>query len=463
VRWLYSLLLYLALPFVTLIVAVRGLRDREYWRGWRERFGFGAGAVAGAGAGAGAGAVAGAGVRCAGGGIWVHAVSVGEVQAAAVLIDALAMRLPGVAIALSCATPTARLRARALLPDVPVSYAPYDLPGSVRRCLARLAPRLLIVLETELWPNLLHQAQCSGVTVLFASARVSERSANRYRRVPGLLRAALASGVWVGAQSEADARRFARLGVPESRISVVGNIKFDRALPSGLDERGAQLRGKYGSGRPVWVAGSTHAGEEPIVLAAHRRLLGQQPQALLILAPRHPQRFAAAAAAIGAQGFRFRRRSADADRGDAAAGDASGGDASGGDASGGDYYQVLLLDTLGELADFYAAADVAFVGGSLVPIGGHNLLEPAALGVPVLSGPEQFNAPQVAEALSAQGALTLVHSADELAAELARLLSHPEARARQGAAGRAAIDANRGALARLLRLVEELAPARDAA
>jgi 3-deoxy-D-manno-octulosonic-acid transferase len=438
-RWLYTLLLYLALPWITLIIAGRGLANREYWRGWGERFG--------------------AGLPRGGGGIWVHAVSVGEVQAAAVLIDALAMRLPGVAITLSCATPTARLRARSLLPGVAVSYAPYDLPGSVRRCLARLRPRLLIVLETELWPNLLHQAQRAGVPVLFASARVSERSVGRYRRVPGLLRAALASGVWVGAQSEADARRFAVLGVPPARISVVGNIKFDRALPQGLLERGAQLRAHYGAGRPIWVAGSTHAGEEMIVLAAHRQLLRQQPRALLILAPRHPQRFAAAAAAIVAQGFGCRRRSAEDAGGDGAA---RGGGAAGDDAPTRDY-QVLLLDTLGELADFYAAADVAFVGGSLVPVGGHNLLEPAALGLPVLSGPEQSNAPQVAQALGAQGALTLVHDAEELAAALARLLSDPQARAVQGAAGRAAVEANRGALARLLRLVEELAPASHAA
>jgi len=226
--------------------------------------------------------------------------------------------------------------------------------------------------------------------------------------------------------------------VPAARISVVGNLKFDRALPPELVERGTRLRARYGARRPVWVAGSTHAGEEPIVLAAHRQLLDQQPRALLMLAPRYPQRFEAAAAAIGAQGFGFVRRTA-------ATGEETPAD-----------YQVLLLDTLGELADFYAAADVAFVGGSLVPIGGHNLLEPAALGVPVLSGPEQFNAPQVAEALGAQGALTLVHDAAELAAALARLLSDREARARQGAAGRAVIDANRGALARLLQLVEAL-------
>jgi 3-deoxy-D-manno-octulosonic-acid transferase len=459
VRRLYTLLLYLALPLVTLTVAVRGLRQREYWRGWSARFGFGAPVM--------------------GGGIWVHAVSVGEVQAAAVLIEALAPRWPESEITLSCATPTARLRARALLPQVPVSYAPYDLPGSVRRCLARLRPRLLIVLETELWPNLLHQARCASVPVLIASARVSERSMRRYARFPGLLRAALANDVWVGAQTEADGQRFAALGVPPARISVSGNIKFDRTLPPGIAERGAQLRARYGAGRPVWVAGSTHAGEEPIVLAAHRRLLERQPHALLILAPRHPQRFAAATAAIAAQGLRAIRRTGAALDGpggpdvpaglDVPAGPArpagpagpAGPVAPAAPVAAADQPQVLLLDTLGELSDFYAAADVAFVGGSLVPIGGHNLLEPAALGLPVLSGPAQFNAPQVAQLLQAQGALTLVHDADQLAAVLARLLSDRDARAAQGAAGLAAIDANRGALQRLLKLVEALDPGRS--
>ena len=421
VRRLYTLLLYLTLPWVSLLVAVRGLRNPGYWHGWQDRFGFGpAGAP---------------------GGIWVHAVSVGEVQAAAVLIDALRARMPASVITLSCATPTARARGRALLPGLDVRYAPYDLPGSVRRCLRSLAPRMLIVLETELWPNLLHQAQRAGVPVLIASARVSERSTRIYRRLPGLLRAALAADVWVGAQTDTDARRFATLGVPAARLCVVGNLKFDRALPPELMARGRQLRARYAAGRPVWAAGSTHAGEEQIVLDAHTRLLAQLPRALLILAPRHPQRFTAAAASVAAHGFHCRQRSADPAAGD---------------------YQVLLLDTLGELSDFYAAADVAFVGGSLTPVGGHNLLEPAALGLPVLAGPHNFNSPEVARALGRQGALTIVHDAAELAAALARLLADQEARTRQGAAGRAAIDANRGALERLLGLIDQL-PARNAA
>jgi 3-deoxy-D-manno-octulosonic-acid transferase len=417
VRRLYTLLLYLALPFASLVVALRGLTEREYWRGGWARFGFGP--------------------PRAGGGIWVHAVSVGEVQAAAVLIEALRARSPALEITLSCATPTGRARGRALLPGLDVRYGPYDLPGCVRRCLNGLRPRMLIVLETELWPNLLHATQAAGVPTLIASARVSERSARFYQRLPGLLRASLGAAVWVGAQTEADAQRFIALGVPAQRVAVVGNIKFDRALPPGVLTRGAQLRARYAAGRAVWVAGSTHAGEEPIVLEAHRRLCEAQPRALLILAPRHPQRAEAAAALAAAQGFRCIRRSTE---------------------SSADDYQVLLLDTLGELPEFYAAADVAFVGGSLVAIGGHNLLEPAALGLPVLSGPQQFNSPEVARALRGQGALIIVHDAAELAAALTRLLADPQARATQGAAGRAAIAANRGALERLLGLIERLPP-----
>lgn len=419
-RRLYTLLLYLALPLVSLAVLVRGLREREYWRGWRARFGFGFGA------------------RRPGGGIWVHAVSVGEVQAAAVLITALCEREPALDLVLSCATPTGRARARALLPGVDVRYAPYDLPGSVRRCLARLRPRLLIVIETELWPNLLHEARRAGTPTLIASARVSARSARIYQRLPGLLRAALAANVWVAAQSPADAQRFLALGVPAQRVSVAGNIKFDRAAPAELMRRGAQLRARYAAGRPVWVAGSTHAGEERIVLEAHRSLRAHAPLALLILAPRHPQRFDAAAAAAAAHGLRAVRRSSEPPAGD---------------------YPVLLLDTLGELAEFYAAADVAFVGGSLVRVGGHNLLEPAAIGLPVLSGPQQYNSPDVARALIEQGALTIVHDAAELALAVQKLLADPQGRARQGAAGRGVIEANRGARERLVRLIDALLPA----
>lgn len=415
-RRLYTLLLYLALPFVSLIVLARGFREREYWRGWRERFG--------------------AGATRAGGGLWVHAVSVGEVQVAALLVHALRERAPALEVTLTCATPTGRTLARTLLPHIEVSYAPYDLPGSVRRYLARLRPRLLVLIESELWPNLLHQLKRAGTPTLIASARISARSAERYRRLPGLLRAALQGGVWVAAQSEADAQRFIALGVPRGRVSVVGNLKFDRVPSADTAARGAALRSQYAQARAVWVAGSVHPGVElQSVLSAQRRVR-ERLDALLVLAPRHPPRFEEMAELISSQGWRLLRRSSGAH--DAQA-------------------EVLLLDTLGELQDFYAAADVAFVGGSLVPVGGHNVLEPAALGVPVLSGPQLSNSPEVARVLTAQGALTVVEDADALASAVQGLLADADLRARRGAAARVVIEANRGALERVLVLIDALA------
>ncbi len=418
-RRLYTLLVWLALPALSLRVLLRGLREREYWRGGWARFGFGTPRPPG--------------------GIWVHAVSVGEVQAAAVLISALRVHVPGVALTLSCATPTGRARARAVLPGLEVRYAPYDTPGCVGRAFERLQPRLLIVIETELWPNLLHGAWRRGIPTLIASARISRRTARVYARLPGLLRDTLAANVWVGAQSAADAERFAALGVDGARLRVIGNLKFERTMPAEIAARGARARARYAPDRPVWTAGSTHAGEETILLAAHRLLRAEQPRALLVLAPRHPERFEGLAAAIAAQGWRYQRRAREQPQ--------DGADPES---------EVLLLDTLGELPEFYAAADVAFVGGSLIPAGGHNLLEPAALALPVLAGPALFSAPDVAQALRDAGALRIVQDAAGLAAALRALLDSPAERARSGAAGRAVIEANRGALEQLLRLIDRL-------
>lgn len=424
-RRLYTLLLYALLPLATLGVLWRGLRTRDYLRGGLARFGFGPKRI--------------------GGGLWVHAVSVGEVQVAATLVGALLERDPGLEVTITCATPTGRARARALLPGIDVRFAPYDLPGCLRRTFSRLRPRLLLIVEAELWPNMLHEAARADVPVLLASARVSARSAGIFRRFPGLLRPAMQANVWVGAQTAADLERFAALGVPPGRLALVGNVKFDRTLPDDIHERGVLLRACYASDRPIWVAGSTHPDEERIVLEAHRRVRAADSRTLLILAPRHPARFDAAAAAVAAAGFRCVRRSRVRDGQSLQADPVV-------DAS----HEVLLLDTLGELLEFYAAADVAFVGGSLVPVGGHNLLEPAALGLPVIAGPHQFNSPDIARALSQQGALIIVHDASGLADALVNLLGDAERRARKGDAARLAIDAHRGALGKLLRIIEGL-------
>jgi 3-deoxy-D-manno-octulosonic-acid transferase len=420
VRYLYILAVYLAVPLVSLIMLWRGLRDRSYWTNFGERFGFGASLPPGS--------------------VWIHAVSVGEVQAAAALVTTLRERYPNISLVVTTLTPTGATRARTLFKDVAqVRYIPFDLPGAVRRFFKRVEPRLAVIFETELWPNLYHQCTRRRIPLVLASARISPRSVNRYRMLGSLIRKALSGGVVVAAQAEGDADRFRSLGADPERTHVTGNIKFDFSVPQDIGERGRQLRELYAPGRPMWVAGSTHAGEEEIVLEAQRIVRGTHPRALLVLVPRHPPRFDEVARGLQSAGFRFVRRSQGV--GERAEGAAA---------------EVLLVDTLGELLDFYAAADVAFVGGSLVPIGGHNLLEPAALGLPILTGPHTANSADIASMLVTRGAAEVVNDADELGGRVSMLLSDADERDRIGALGRDSVDSNRGALGKLLSLIEPL-------
>jgi 3-deoxy-D-manno-octulosonic-acid transferase len=417
-RLLYLLAVYLAAPVVSAVFLWRGLRDRSYWHNFSERFGYGA--------------------PPAPHGVWLHAVSVGEVQACAPLVSALCRRDPGLALTVTTFTPTGAARARALFGNVAqVRYVPYDLPGAVRRFLARVQPRLAVIFETELWPNLYRECGRRRVPLVLASARLSARSVGRYRRLGALFRDTLAHTAVVAAQGADDAARFRALGADPASTHVTGNIKFDFELPADINARGAQLRAVYARNRPLWVAGSTHAGgEEQAVLEAQRQVRAAHPGTLLVLAPRHPPRFAEVAQWLEKAQVRFVRRS------QAAAAD--------------DDCEVLLLDSLGELLDFYAAADLAFVGGSLAPVGGHNLLEPAALGVPILVGPDNSNGAEIARLLIGRGAAEVVHDAAELGARLSALLADAPARERMGAQGRDCVDGNRGALVKLLALIEPL-------
>jgi 3-deoxy-D-manno-octulosonic-acid transferase len=415
-RFIYLLVVYLAAPIYCAAMLLRGLRDRSYRENFRERFGLGE-------------------VPFTGRSIWVHAVSVGEVQAAAALVKALHERYPGAPLVVTTVTPTGAQRARALFAGVAhVRYLPYDLPGSVRRFFNRVRPRVAIIIETELWPNLYHECGLHGVPLVLASARISPRSIGRYRRLAGLFKEALAHGIVIAAQSAADAERFRFIGANPDRTHVTGNIKFDFALPADVVERGRALRTAHAPGRPVWVAGSTHAKEEDIVLAAHRAVRAALPNALLVLVPRHPNRFAEVAEALERRGIPFATRS----RQEACTAATS----------------VYLGDTLGELVLLYAMGDVAFVGGSLEPIGGHNLLEPAALGMPILTGPYTFNAEDIARLLIERGAANVIHDAASLTTAVSALLSDPAERARIGGIGRAAVEENRGALSRLLALLD---------
>ena len=415
-RLVYGVLTRVAAPAVFAATLVRALKDPAYRAHLGERFGLGR--------------------RLAKPCLWLHAVSVGEVSAAAALVQALHERHPGLPLVVTTATPTGRAQAAALFgADVEVRFLPYDTPGSVRRFLARTRPRAAIIMETELWPNLLHECGRRGVPVLFASARLGARSLPRYRRFGTLFRAGL-HNAWVAAQSTADADRFIALGADPARTHVVGNLKFDMRLGEAVAENGRELRRTYLGRRPVWTAGSTHEGEEELVLDAHADVARAIAGALLVLVPRHPQRFESVAALLERRGLAFDRRS----RGETVRREA----------------QVLLLDTMGELTGFYAASDTAFVGGSLVPVGGHNLLEPAALGVPVVTGPYTQNGPEIARLLiEADGALEVADGA-ALADAVARLLADPALRERMGESARRFVEAHRGSLARLIALIEPL-------
>jgi 3-deoxy-D-manno-octulosonic-acid transferase len=419
VRFVYICLAYLLAPIVAGALALRGFRDRSHWQGFSQRFGFGG--------------------TLASRSIWVHAVSVGEVQAAKPLVEALLERFPAIPLVLTTVTPTGRARAQALFGKrVDVRYVPIDLPGSVRRFFNRVRPQLAVILETEIWPNLYHRCGKLGVPLVLASARISPRSVRRYRRLVGLFRETLSNGIFIAAQSPADAERFRSIGANPEHTHVVGNIKFDYSHPANIEEQAQSRRRALGEDRPVWVAGSTHAHEEDILLAAHRRVRAQFPQALLVLVPRHPPRFGEVADALRSAGVKFVTFS-------------SGAAVSEGT-------EVFLVDTLGELLGFYAASDVAFVGGSLVPIGGHNLLEPLSFGLPTLSGPNTFNAADIAKLLVECGAVSIVHDAVELATAIGALFANPAARTQMGASGRKAIEDNRGAVGRLMEFLEPLLP-----
>jgi 3-deoxy-D-manno-octulosonic-acid transferase len=416
-NYVYNVLIYLAAPFAILVQLWRSLRDPSYREGLRGRLGFGA--------------------EVTGPTIWIHAVSVGEVQAAQPLVAQLRKRHPGYKLLLTTVTPTGAARARLLFGDqIELRYVPLDLPGAVRRFFDRVQPRLAMILETELWPNLYAECGRRGIPLVLASARVSPRSVGKYRRLVPLFRKTLSHGILIAAQSETDAERFKSIGATPERTHVTGNIKFDFQPPAGIEELGLRWREKNAPGRPIWVAGSTHEGEEAIVLDAHRRVLERFPDTLLVLVPRHPQRFDSV-------------RDLLAKRHDRAANRSSRATISPGTS-------VLLGDTMGELMMFYAASDVAFVAGSLVPIGGHNLLEPASVGRPVLTGPHNFNSEEIVQLLMDAGAAFIVKDTEQLADAIAGLLETAELRTVMGAAGKAVLDANRGALDRLLTLVDPL-------
>jgi 3-deoxy-D-manno-octulosonic-acid transferase len=415
---LYRLALLLAAPLIPLRLLWRGRRERGYLKHWGQRLALGPAPIS----------------EMEPGALWIHAVSVGEMRAAQPLIAALRVSHPDVPVLLTCMTPTGRATAEALYGDFArIVYLPYDYAGSMRRFMRRLRPRVGILMETELWPNLIHAAARAGVPLVLANARLSERSARGYARLPALTRACLARVAVVAVQTEADAARLAALGA--ASIHVAGNLKFDIAPPATQLERGAAWKAAWGQ-RPVLLAASTREGEEAPLLRAFAATA--PADVLLVLVPRHPQRFDEVANLIESAGLAYQRRSAL------------------GDAPLDPHRRVLLGDSLGELFAYYAACDVAFVGGSLAPLGGQNLIEAASVGRPVLVGPHTFNFEEATRLAIEAGAALRVNDAAALVENALKLLNDAAASARMGEAGLTFAARHRGAAARVAALISPL-------
>ena len=410
-RLFYTLLTYAALPLIVLRLLWRARRQREYLQHVSERFGFYDDAAA------------------AGPWLWVHAVSVGETRAAEPLISALQQRYPQHRILLTHMTPTGRETGNALFGDrVTRCYLPYDYPGAVARFLDRFQPVAGVLMETEVWPNLIHAAVCRDIPLYLVNARLSARSLRGYQRTGALAREAMRGFRAIAAQSAGDAERLQRLGA--ERVSVTGNLKFDLELPPSQVEQGKALRQSLGT-RPVLLAASTREGEEALLLDAAQRagLRG----ALLVIVPRHPQRFDEVAALIAARGLHLQRRSA----GGAVAADTA----------------VLLGDSMGEMFMYYAACDVVLMGGSFLPYGAHSLIEPCALGRPVIIGPSSYNFADAADEAVAAGAATRVNTMNEAVLLALQLAVDPARAQRMGEAGLLFTAAHRGATQRVLALL----------
>ncbi len=404
-------------------MAWRGRREPGYRQRWRERFAFYGNSDPRQDV------------------IWFHAVSVGESEAAFPLIRAMSKRFPEIPILVTTTTPTGSERVKSVLGDqVGHVYLPYDLPDAVSRFLDHFQPRLAVVMETEIWPNLFHACADRGIPLAIVNARLSQRSAKGYSRLGSLTRETLAGVSLITAQTQADADRFLGVGAKSEAVAVTGNIKYDFELPTDYFQQATALRETLFGKRPVWIAASTHEGEEAMVLRCFSMLRARYPELLLVLVPRHPPRFEKAAGLCLAEGLTLSRRS---------------------QGVGAENAGVFLLDTLGELRLFYAASDIAFVGGSFVPVGGHNVLEPALAGLPVIFGPHMFNFEEAARKLIEAGGAVGVLDENGLTEQVGALLNDTKMRQQMGAKARLFVESGRGALAKVEEALADLLASTD--
>ncbi|MFN7095946.1 MAG: lipid IV(A) 3-deoxy-D-manno-octulosonic acid transferase [Gammaproteobacteria bacterium] len=417
-RIIYSLFFYLMLPFIIIRLLYKSRQSHGYRQRWRERFGwFQAPEKTG--------------------GIWIHAVSVGETIAAVPMIKALQQAYPYKQIIITSMTPTGSERVRALFHDsVFHVYVPYDFPGAVKRFLRKVKPSLLILMETELWPNCLHYCAKQKVPVILANARLSEQSYLGYRRIKRVAAKMLSEISLIGAQAEPDAQRFIKLGAAPDKVIVTGSMKFDIRIADSVQQHASELREALHPERPIWIAASTHENEEEHVLKAFQKIRQRVPDSLLILVPRHPERFPKVAELCRKQGYKVVCRSQHQ--------------------FPNSHTDIYLGDTMGELLILYGASDIAFVGGSLVPIGGHNMLEPAALAIPSITGPNYFNFATIVSLLEEANGLRKIQNTDELADVVIDWFNDPSKRQQAGKNAKQVVEAHRGSMAAHLNMVEDI-------
>jgi len=417
---LYTTLFYLIQPLIWLRLWVRGRKAPAYRKRWGERYGFYKKPLKP-------------------GGILMHSVSVGETLAAIPLVRALRHRYPDLPITVTTMTPTGSERVlSAFGNDVQHVYLPYDLPDALNRFLNAVDPKLVLVMETELWPNLIAALHTRKIPLVIANARLSARSAKGYARLGDFIRTLLRRITLIAAQNEEDGERFIALGAKRNQLTVTGSLKFDISVTPQLASRAVTLRRQWAPHRPVWIATSTHEGEESAVIEAHQTLLREFPNLLLILVPRHPERFPDAINLVRQAGLSYITRSS---------GEVPSGST-----------QVVVGDTMGELMLLYGIADLAFVGGSLVERGGHNPLEAAAHAIPVLMGPHTFNFKDICARLTQADGLITVTDVASLSKEVASLLTDEDYRNFYGRHAVEVLYQNQGALQRLLQLLEPYLP-----
>lgn len=417
----YSLVLYLCIPLVFVRLLWLGSKNPSYLRRWPERFGFLPD------------------LNITKPLIWLHAVSVGEVQAAKPLAEQLLKKYSRHQLLITTTTPTGALTVKQIFGGrVLHFYFPYDLPHSVSRFLKNIRPQLLIIMETEIWPNLYRQCHEKNIPVALINARLSERSNIGYRRFPRLTGLTLQHAALIATQTKTDADRFLSLGADPDIVKITGNLKFDILQPHSISEKAQVLRRFFSVNRAIWIAASTHEGEEKIILDAFREVLKRDKHCLLIIAPRHPERFQAVTDLCEKTGFNTVKNSEKENYSAST--------------------QVYVLDVLGELPAYYATSDISFVGGSLVPSGGHNMLEPASLGVPIICGRNLFNFVEVADLLKKENALFLVSTATELAETVDKLLSDADLRHNMGERARKVFRGNQGTINKVMLSLEKIFP-----